>query len=95
MDVIIPRNSKVPQRGARQYTTSADGQSNLRISIYQGERDNVAFNRKLGEFYLSGIPGMPAGLPKIEITFMLDADGIKIVLFTSNKFFSIGKHRDN
>ena len=76
MDVIIPRNSKVPQRAARQYTTSVDGQSNLRISIYQGERDNIAFNRKLGEFHLTGIPGMPAGLPKIEITFMLDADGI-------------------
>jgi molecular chaperone HscA len=76
MDVIIPRNSKIPQRVARQYTTSKDGQSNLRVSIYQGERDNVIYNRKLGEFFLSGIPGMPAGLPKIEITFMLDADGI-------------------
>jgi molecular chaperone HscA len=76
MDVIIPRNSKVPQRAARQYTTSKDGQTNLRISIYQGERDNIAFNRKLGEFNLTGVPAMPAGLPKIEITFMLDADGI-------------------
>jgi molecular chaperone HscA len=76
MDVIIPRNSKVPQRAARQYTTSKDGQSNLRIAIYQGERDNIEHNRKLGEFHLSGIPGMPAGLPKIEVTFMLDADGI-------------------
>jgi len=76
MDVIIPRNSKVPQRAARQYTTSKDGQSNLRIAIYQGERDNIEHNRKLGEFNLSGIPGMPAGLPKIEVTFMLDADGI-------------------
>lgn len=76
MDVIIPRNSKVPQRAARQYTTSKDGQSNLRISIYQGERDNAEFNRKLGEFHLTGVPGMPAGMPKIEISFMLDADGI-------------------
>lgn len=76
MDVIIPRNSKVPQRAAREYTTSKDGQSNLRISIYQGERDNVEFNRKLGEFNLSGVPGMPAGMPKIQISFMLDADGI-------------------
>lgn len=76
MDVIIPRNSKVPQRVGRQYTTSLDGQTNLRISIYQGERDNVAHNRKLGEFNLTGIPAMPAGLPKIEISFMLDADGI-------------------
>ena len=76
MDVIIPRNSKVPQRAARQYTTSKDGQTNLRISIYQGERDNIAFNRKLGEFNLTEVPAMPAGLPKIEIAFMLDADGI-------------------
>jgi len=76
MDTIIPRNSKVPQRAARQYTTSKDGQSNLRISVYQGERDNVEHNRKVGEFLLTGIPGMPAGMPKIEITFMLDADGI-------------------
>ena len=76
MDVIIPRNSKVPQRAAREYTTSKDGQSNLRISIYQGERDNVEFNRKLGEFDLTGVPGMPAGMPKIQISFMLDADGI-------------------
>ncbi len=76
MDVIIPRNSKVPQRAARQYTTSVDGQGTLRICIYQGERDNIVHNRKLGEFLLSGVPGMPAGMPKIEITFMLDADGI-------------------
>jgi len=76
MDVIIPRNSKIPQTAARQYTTSKDGQSSLRISIYQGERDNVIHNRKLGEFHLSGIPGMPAGYPKVEIGFMLDADGI-------------------
>ena len=76
MDVIIPRNSKIPQRVGRQYTTSVDGQSNLRISIFQGERDNVDYNRKLGEFLLTGIPAMPAGLPKIEISLMLDADGI-------------------
>ena len=76
MDVIIPRNSKVPQSVAKQYTTSKDGQQNLRISIFQGERDNVQHNRKLGEFTLSNIPPMPAGLPKIEIIFMLDADGI-------------------
>lgn len=76
MDVIIPRNSKVPQRASRQYTTSKDGQISLRVSIYQGERDQVQHNRKLGEFHLQGIPAMPAGLPKIEITFMLDADGI-------------------
>lgn len=76
MDTIIPRNSKVPQRVGRQYTTSIDGQTNLKIAVYQGEREMVADNRKLGEFILSNIPAMPAGLPKIDIQFLLNADGI-------------------
>ena len=76
MDVIVPRNTKIPIRYARQYSTSVDGQVNLKVAVYQGERDLVADNRKLGEFILRGIPPMPAGLPKIEIQFLLDADGI-------------------
>lgn len=76
MDVIIPRNSKVPMKAGRQYTTQVDGQSGMRITVYQGERDLVADNRKLGEFNLKGIPGMPAGLPKVDISFVIDADGI-------------------
>lgn len=76
MDVIIPRNSKVPSKVGRRYTTSVDGQRNLKVAVYQGERDLVAHNRKLGEFILRNIPPMPAGLPKIEIHFMLNADGI-------------------
>ncbi len=76
MDVIIPRNSRVPFKAGRNYTTSIDGQVNLKISVFQGERDKVSENRKLAEFVLSGIPAMPAGLPKIEIAFVLDADGI-------------------
>jgi len=79
MDVIIPRNSKVPHRAGRQYTTSIDGQKNLKIAVYQGERDLVENNRKLHEFILKNIPPMPAGLPKIEIHFILDADGILTV----------------
>jgi molecular chaperone HscA len=79
MDVIIPRNTKVPGKAGRQYTTSVDGQKNLKISIYQGERDLVAHNRKLGEFILAGIPPMPAALPKIDIHFILNADGILTV----------------
>ncbi|MFI5172264.1 MAG: Fe-S protein assembly chaperone HscA [Chitinophagales bacterium] len=79
MDVIIPRNSKIPTAAGRQYTTSLDGQANLKISVYQGERDLVRDNRKLAEFILSAIPGMPAGLPKIEIIFQLNADGILTV----------------
>jgi len=76
MDVIIARNTTVPARAGRQYTTSIDGQTNLKIAVYQGERDLVENNRKLGEFILRGIPPMPAGLPKIEIRFLLDADGV-------------------
>ena len=76
MDTIIPRNSKVPNKAGRQYTTSVDGQKNLKVAVFQGERDLVNDNRKLGEFVLKGIPPMAAGLPKIEIQFILNADGI-------------------
>lgn len=79
MDVILPRNSKIPARVARNYTTSVDGQKNLKVAVFQGERDLVADNRKLGEFILRNIPAMPAGIPKIEISFLIDADGILIV----------------
>ncbi len=76
MDVLIPRNSKIPNKAARQYTTQKDGQGSMRISVYQGERDLVQDNRKLAEFNLTGIPAMPAGLPKVEVSFLVDADGI-------------------
>ncbi len=76
MDVLIPRNSKIPIRTSRQYTTQKDGQMGIVISVFQGERDLVKDNRKLAEFKLSNIPAMPAGLPKIEISFLIDADGI-------------------
>ncbi len=76
MDVLIPRNSKIPSKTGRQYTTQKDGQGSMRISVFQGERDLVKDNRKLAEFNLSGIPGMPAGLPKVEVSFLINADGI-------------------
>ena len=79
MDVIIPRNAKVPTKAGRQYTTSIDGQVNMKISVYQGERDLVSENRKLAEFDLKGIPAMPAGFPKVDINFKLNADGILTV----------------
>lgn len=79
MDVIIARNSKIPTKAGRQYTTSMDGQVNMKISVYQGERDLVKENRKLAEFDLKGIPAMPAGLPKVDINFLLNADGILTV----------------
>jgi len=76
MDSIIPRNSKIPTKAGRQYTTSIDGQVNMKIAVYQGERDLVKENRKLAEFDLKGIPAMPAGLPKVDVNFILNADGI-------------------
>ena len=76
MDTIIPRNSKIPTKAGRQYTTQKDGQVNMKISVFQGERDLVKDNRKLAEFELKGIPAMPAGLPKVDINFILNADGI-------------------
>jgi molecular chaperone HscA len=79
MDVLIPRNSKIPSKAGRQYTTSKDGQGSMRISVFQGERDLVKDNRKLAEFNLTNIPGMPAGLPKVEVNFLINADGILTV----------------
>jgi len=85
MDVIIARNTKLPIKAGRNYTTSVDGQTNLRVSVFQGERDLVTDNRKLGEFILKGIPPMPAGIPKIEIQFTVDADGILRVNAIENR----------
>jgi molecular chaperone HscA len=79
MDVLIPRNSKIPTKVGRQYTTHKDGQSGMRISVFQGERDMVKDNRRLAEFNLTGIPAMPAGLPKVEVSFLINADGILAV----------------
>ena len=79
MDVLLPRNSKIPTKAARQYTTYKDGQSGMKISVYQGERDMVKDNRRLAEFNLTGIPVMPAGLPKVEVSFLINADGILVV----------------
>jgi molecular chaperone HscA len=76
MDVLIPRNTKIPSKAGRQYTTQKDGQNGMRISVFQGERDLVKDNRKLAEFNLSGIPAMPAGLAKVEVSFLINADGI-------------------
>jgi molecular chaperone HscA len=76
MDVIIPRNSRIPCSAGRQYTTSVDGQISMTIGVYQGERELIAENRKLASFELRGIPAMPAGMAKVEVVFRLDADGI-------------------
>jgi len=79
MDVLLPRNSKIPTKASRQYTTYKDGQSGMKIAVFQGERDLVKDNRRLAEFNLTGIPGMPAGMAKVEVSFLINADGILVV----------------
>jgi molecular chaperone DnaK (HSP70) len=73
---IIVRNTTVPTRAKEMFSTSVDGQSNVRIHVLQGERELVRDCRSLGQFDLRGIPPMPAGIPQIEVEFLVDANGI-------------------
>lgn len=73
---IILRNSGVPARATEMFSTSVDGQSSIRLSVYQGEREMAADCRKLAEFNLSEIPPMPAGIPQLEVEFLVDSSGI-------------------
>ena len=76
MSKIIPRNSTVPASATESFTTYVEGQTNVKIHVLQGERELVDDCRSLAEFDLRGIPPMPAGLPRIEVKFLIDADGI-------------------
>jgi Fe-S protein assembly chaperone HscA len=76
MSVLIPRNTTIPTSAKESFTTSVDGQRTVDIHVLQGERELVADNRSLARFQLKEIDPMPAGLPKIELTFMIDANGI-------------------
>ncbi len=73
---IIERNTTIPTKKSRVYSTAADGQTTVTINILQGERDMAAHNKSLGRFELSGIPPAPRGVPQIEVTFDIDANGI-------------------
>jgi len=75
-DVVIPRNTTIPTRKAKVYTTAEDNQTVVTIRVYQGERPIARENRLLGEFNLEGIPPAPRGVPQIEVTFDVDANGI-------------------
>ncbi len=76
MSVLIPRNTTIPVRKSQIYTTAADNQTSVEIKVYQGERPMAADNKLLGRFELVGIPPAPRGVPQIEVTFDIDANGI-------------------
>jgi molecular chaperone DnaK len=74
--VLIPRNTTIPTAAKEDFTTSVDGQAVVDMHVVQGERDLAKDNRSLARFELRGIPPMPAGLPRIEVSFLIDANGI-------------------
>ena len=76
MTVLIPRNSTVPTRKTQVFSTYADNQSAVHVKVFEGERSRTTHCNELGTFELSGIPPMPRGVPQIEITYDLDANGI-------------------
>ncbi len=76
MDKLIERNTTIPTRQTRTYTTAGDGQTQVEIHVLQGERDMARDNKTLGRFLLTGIPPAPRGVPQIEVTFDIDANGI-------------------
>jgi molecular chaperone DnaK len=75
-DKIIERNTTIPTQKARTYTTASDGQTQVEIHILQGEREMARDNKSLGKFFLAGIPPAPRGVPQVEVTFDLDANGM-------------------
>jgi len=74
--ILIPRNTTIPTRKSETFTTAADGQTEVEVRVSQGERSMARENKLLGVFHLAGIPPAPAGVPQIEVTFDIDANGI-------------------
>jgi len=89
-DVVIPRNTTIPTRKAKVYSTADDNQTQVEIHVLQGERPMARDNRTLGRFHLVGIPPAPRGIPQIEVTFDIDANGI---LHVSAKDLGTGKEQ--
>ncbi|MCI0573796.1 MAG: molecular chaperone DnaK [Myxococcaceae bacterium] len=76
MTRLIERNTTIPTRKSEVFSTAADGQTQVEIHVMQGEREMAADNRSLGRFHLTGIPPAPRGVPQVEVTFDIDANGI-------------------
>jgi molecular chaperone DnaK len=76
MDKVVERNTTIPTRRSQVYTTAADGQTTVEIHVLQGEREMARDNKTLGRFHLTGIPPAPRGVPQVEVTFDIDANGI-------------------
>ncbi|MDR1218481.1 MAG: molecular chaperone DnaK [Treponema sp.] len=90
MTKLIPRNTTIPTRKSQTFSTAADGQTAVTIHVLQGEREMANQNRTLGNFNLEGIPPAPRGIPQIEVTFDIDANGI---VHVSAKDLGTGKEQ--
>ncbi len=87
---MIPRNTTIPTKKVETFSTAADNQTSVEIHVLQGEREMAGANRTLGRFHLDGIPPAPRGIPKIEVTFDIDANGI---LHVNAKDMGTGKEQ--
>ena len=91
MTTLIPRNTTIPTKKSETFTTAADNQSSVEVHVLQGERPMARDNRTLGRFHLDGIPPAPRGVPQVEVTFDIDANGI---LNVSAKDTATGKQQN-